>query len=118
MRAVSMEHRWGHRIDCGARVRLCASGAIAGAGRLRNVSMSGAFIETSVDLPLFARIAVSVVRSGPEPLQEPVLLATVVRVAHDGVGVEWRETAPRDICPLLGCASPCAAATAFHAPKL
>jgi len=105
-----MEHRWGRRIACGARVRLSAGG-IGAAGRLRNVSMSGAFIETAADLPLLARIAIMVLHPGHGSHREVEVLASVARVAHDGVGVEWCETAPRDICPLLGCTTPCAAAT-------
>ena len=110
-RANFMEHRWGRRIACGTRVRLSASVGVGGAGRLRDVSMSGAFIETAVDLPLYARVAITVLHADRESLREVELLANVARVGDDGVGVEWCETAPREICPLLGCAAPCAAAT-------
>jgi len=110
-REAFMEHRWGHRIACGARVRLSAGADVDGTGRLRNVSMSGAFIETAVGLPLFARVAITVLHADRESPREVELLANVARVDDDGVGVEWCETAPREICPLLGCATPCAAAT-------
>jgi hypothetical protein len=106
-----MEHRWGRRIECGARVRLSAGTAIGAAGLLRNVSMSGAFIETAADVPPFTRIAITVLRAAHGSAREVEVLGSVARVADGGVGVEWCETAPRDICPLLGCTSPCAAAT-------
>jgi hypothetical protein len=37
-------------------------------------------------------------RSGPAPTR---LQAHVVRVAEDGVGVEWNEFAPEPICALM-----------------
>jgi hypothetical protein len=101
-----MEHRWGRRIPCGASARLEAGrDGTLGVGRLRDVSLSGAFIETTLKLPMFASIAVSV--RGTE------VRASVVRITEDGVGVEWCEMAPHAVCPLLGCASPCAAANAL-----
>ena len=100
-RVAGMEHRWGRRITCGAPIRIGAMKAI-GTGRLRDVSLSGAFVETTLELALFAPIAVVV--------HETEVLAHVVRIADDGVGIEWRVTAPQAICPLLGCVSLCTAA--------
>ncbi|MBC8024878.1 MAG: PilZ domain-containing protein [Steroidobacteraceae bacterium] len=97
-----MEHRWGRRIACGAPARLSVGAGITGAGQLRDVSLSGAFIETVLELPLFAQVTVSV--------GETEVQASVVRIDADGVGVEWMETEQRAICPLLGCVSLCAAA--------
>jgi hypothetical protein len=102
-RVEHMEHRWGRRIACGAAARLDAGAGIVGVGRLRDVSLSGAFIETALELPLLARVSVAV--------RDTYVAASVVRIVDDGCGVEWCETAPRAICPLLGCRSLCDAAT-------
>ena len=101
-----MEHRWGQRMPCRAVVQLARTG-VGASSRVRNVSLSGAFIETTVDLPLYSRLALSVM--GNESAKHPVeIAATVVRVEHDGVGVEWCETPAGSICPVLGCIRRCA----------
>jgi hypothetical protein len=103
-----MEHRWGVRRPCRARVCVSAGSAIAGLGRLANVSMSGAFLETALPLPLFSQIAVAVLRAdGSKHAVE--LTATVVRATRDGVGIEWCETPEGSICQLMGCAMDCRA---------
>jgi hypothetical protein len=104
--ASHMEHRWGVRRPCRARVCVSAGAAIAGVGRLVNVSMSGALLETALPLPLFSQIAVAVLRAdGCKHAVE--LMATVVRIANDGVGIEWCESAEGSICQLMGCAIDC-----------
>ena len=108
--AVLMEHRWGRRIRCDARVRLSAGAGSGAAGRLRNVSLSGAFLETAIELPLFARVGLTVVRDDPLTGHEVEVMASVVRREPDGVGIEWCETPRRSICEVLGCATRCAAA--------
>ena len=75
---------------------------------MRDVSMSGAFIETAMPLSLLAQVEIAVShRDGPGVTE---LAGCVVRVERDGVAVEWTEVSPEAICPLLGCNSPCAAA--------
>jgi hypothetical protein len=100
-----MEHRWGRRRVCRAVVRLSGGSGVTGAGRLRNVSMSGAYIETSTRLPLFAPIELAMTRE--DGADAPVLLACVVRRDADGIGVEWAEVLPGPVCPILGCDLPC-----------
>lgn len=103
-----MEHRWGQRRPCVARVCVSAGAGVAGSGRLRNISMSGAFLETALPLPLFAQIAIAVLHDdGARHRVE--FTATVVRSESDGVGIEWNETADGPICRLLGCAAECGA---------
>jgi hypothetical protein len=106
--APRMEHRWGVRRPCRARVCVSAGSAIAGMGRLTNVSMSGAFLETALPLPQFSQIAIAVLHAdGRRHAVE--LTATVVRTTRDGVGIEWCETAEGPICELMGCAMECRA---------
>jgi hypothetical protein len=104
-----MEHRWGRRIRCGTPVRISCGAGQTGAGRMRDVSMSGAFVETSLDLPLFAPVELAVLRSHGWDI---ALSGHVVRRDADGVGIEWHEANPGAICPVLGCITPCE--TAAH----
>jgi hypothetical protein len=107
-RPHTMEHRFGRRFTCGTNVTVSAGAGIAGGGRLLNVSLSGAYIQTTVDLPLFGLVAVEKA-CGPERAVD--LFASVVRKDADGVGVEWCETPARSICQTLGCARPCHSAS-------
>ncbi len=104
----SLEHRWGERIACRALVRMSAGAGIAGPGRVRDVSSSGAFIETALALPVNARVVMWV--TGNESATRVVeIFASVVRAERDGVAVEWCETPEGSICSVLGCATRCAA---------
>jgi hypothetical protein len=103
-----MEHRWGRRIRCRARARISAGVGMTGSGKIRDVSMSGAFIETAMPLSLLAQVEIEV--SHRDDADETALAACVVRIERDGVAVEWADPSPEAICPLLGCNSPCAAA--------
>ena len=107
-----MEHRWGRRVPCRARVRLSVLGGIVGTGRLRDVSMSGAFLETALQLPLFTRVTLAVPREDPTAGREVDVIASVVRISNDGLGLEWCDTAAGSICAVLGCTTRCAAASA------
>jgi hypothetical protein len=100
-----MEHRWGRRRPCRARVRVTARGGIAGAGVLRNVSMSGAFLETTLSLAPFTQITVDVLLDDGSQCGE--YQGTVMRRQADGVGIEWTESVAGSICKALGCAAHC-----------
>ncbi|MEO8063540.1 MAG: PilZ domain-containing protein [Pseudomonadota bacterium] len=111
MRADAMEHRWGQRITCRATVVIRAPDGSCGAGRLRDVSSSGAFVETHFAISVLASIGVTILREGDATAQREIR-ASVVRRDSDGIAVEWCETAAGSICTRLGCESQCAAATA------
>ena len=100
-----MEHRWGNRRPCRARVFISAGPGMAGMGGLRNVSMSGAFLETALPLPLFAQITVSVVLDDGSRCEE--FSASVVRHDAQGAGIEWTDPVAGSICCALGCAAHC-----------
>ena len=97
----------GQRLPCQARVCVSAGGGIAGSARLRNVSLSGAFLETSVILPLFSQVAVALLDLSGAPYTGQ-FTATVVRRERDGVGIEWTEAASMPVCRMLGCTEKCA----------
>lgn len=103
-----IEHRWGRRIPCSAPVRLLAPGHHIDA-RLRDLSSSGAFIETDFAPPVCTPVTVAILREdGSQREQE--LRALVVRVEAGGMAVEWCETPSGPVCPVLGCTALCAAA--------
>ncbi|HEU4778509.1 MAG TPA: PilZ domain-containing protein [Steroidobacteraceae bacterium] len=102
-----MEHRWGQRIDCRARVRIGAGSGIEGVGRVRNVSSSGAYIETALALSDGAKVTLLML--GNESATRAVEIpAIVMRVERAGVGVEWCETPAGSICTKVGCTTQCA----------
>ena len=103
-----MEHRWGRRRPCRARVRVSALAGVAGSARFRNVSFSGAFLETGLPLPLHSQVAIALLGDGGST-PSVALTATVVRTDPDGVGIEWCELAAGPICRLLGCTIDCGA---------
>ena len=87
-----MEHRWGERSLVRAAVRL--HGAIwDAAGYLRDASLSGAFVQTRLQVPAWTRVELSL--SGTR------IAAFVVRVTPDGLGIEWCEFAPHPVRKLL-----------------
>jgi hypothetical protein len=81
-----MEHRWGHRVAVRLDVRLVCGRFAIGEGRLRDVSVSGAFIETELELPILAQV-----RIGASDFE---VAAHVVRAEATGIGVEWCALAP------------------------
>lgn len=101
-RPVFMEHRFGQRFRCGTVVRLSAGSGIAGRARLANVSLSGAYLETALALPLYATVEIT--GDGDRRVE---LLACVVRRDATGVGVEWCDTPARSICEIFGCKKHC-----------
>ena len=105
---VFMEHRWGQRKRCRARVYLSAGAGISGTGCVRDVSSSGAFIETTLQLPMHARVMLNV-RGNESATHEVDIAAAVARVENDGIGLEWYETPAGSICAILGCTTLCAA---------
>ena len=105
---IFMEHRWGQRMPCRARVQISGGPGLSGAGRVRDISSSGAFIETTLQLPMHARVMLNV-RGNESATHEVDMAATVARVDNDGISVEWYETPAGSICVILGCTTLCAA---------
>jgi hypothetical protein len=104
-----MEHRWGQRRRCRARVCVSGGAGVGGTARVRDLSISGAFLETALPLQLYSQIALAVLRDdGSKHLFE--FTAAVVRTTPDGVGIEWCEPVAGSVCQLLGCALECGAA--------
>jgi hypothetical protein len=93
-------HRWGQRTTVDIPVQVAASALPAIHGHLKNLSMSGALMETDHELPLHAHIAISV--KWPEMGGGiTTVMARVTRQLKEAVGVEWCEFAPRIVKDLL-----------------
>jgi len=90
------EIRFGERIRIDLSVTLTTENGTVGTGVMRDISISGALIETALDLPVFTNL---VVRLPAIDVNTPVceLAACVVRQPLLGVAVEWRDMA----CPSL-----------------
>ena len=99
------ERRWGPRIEVDFPVRLEFSRGRSAPGRMRNASISGALIETALDLPLHTNLLVILTIPDGNARSLRGLSACVVRVDVDGVGVEWRDMGSVDITDLLARAS-------------
>jgi len=104
-RERSMEHRWGQRVRVDIPVRLEVPPASVIAGRILDLSVSGAWISGELEQHLSAEIAV-VFEPQPGSSSSHRIPAFVARARLEGIGVEWRELAPPLINSLLGQSAP------------
>ncbi len=95
------EHRWGERVALPITVRILGGGCTLGHGVLRNLSVSGGFIDTAVKLPVFTNLVISVHDARLLGVS-PDLAACVVRIEPSGFAVEWRDMACDTLVALLG----------------
>ena len=86
-----MEHRWGHRHETNRFVRLRLRNGLKGFGRIRDVSISGAWITTKLPATLLAYVYVgfTAMRRGRKTVAH--VEGLVVRIANQGFGIEWCE---------------------------
>ena len=94
-------HRWGRRVCLEVPVRLALGGRPMGHGLLRNVSISGALIETALELPVFTNLVVVLPTSSEAAPSSAELAACVVRRQEAAFAVEWRDMACEPIVALL-----------------
>jgi hypothetical protein len=92
-----MEHRWGQRIAFDRLVRLTGRPLALGVGRLRDLSLSGAWIRTSLVLAPGARVELSIEADGPGSNTATRVEASVVRCDGLGMGIEWCVLAPEAV---------------------
>jgi PilZ domain len=92
---IAMEHRWGQRSKLDVEVRLHATSWRAPRRAcLRNISASGALLETEPSLPPLKRIEVEIAVRKQGHIDLIRIPACVLRKADHGVGVEWCESMP------------------------
>jgi hypothetical protein len=97
---ASTEIRWGERVTVDLPVRIAARGAEAVAGRLRNISISGALVETDAPFPLRASLTLTLAVPAEGDVKRD-FEATVVRLDHGAIGIEWRDMACQPLMDLL-----------------
>jgi hypothetical protein len=85
-----MEHRWGRRFPVNLPVRLTLSSGVVGWGRVRNLSMTGAFLQSALPLPAGRLVALEAMASDVRwPWRS--LTASVIWARDGGAGIEWCE---------------------------
>ena len=94
-----MEHRWGWRLRVDLTARVGDATGQMNIARLRDVSVSGAFLETAAVLRAHTCVDVQF-RTHRGSISRP-LSAHVVRSTPEGVAVEWSEFAPREVARLM-----------------
>jgi hypothetical protein len=87
--AMRMEHRWGEREPTDIAVNFVVYGT-TGTGRVLNVSMTGAYLETSIPPRLLSVIYLQLARTAAAAAER--IAATVIRRDPWGVGLEWCES--------------------------
>lgn len=102
----TLEHRRGQRVAAAMWVRLSSSGAELGLGSIANASISGAFLETALQLPVNATITLEAVSSAGAAFEGFRIAARVARVERLGLGVEWLVLATPQILALLTAPPP------------
>jgi hypothetical protein len=96
-----MEHRWGQRFEVDIPVRVHSRPYAVRTGWLTDVSMSGGFIATSMDLRELRRLQIALVLPHRFSQATPVISAYVARRHRDGIGVEWCDFSPHAVVELL-----------------
>jgi PilZ domain len=95
--AGAMEHRWGERFRVSLTVTVRDSKGWTAVARLRDVSISGAFLECR---HAFDPAQWVTVNFGHGARAVPVA-GFIARVTRDGLGLEWAEFAPEVVTDLL-----------------
>jgi len=107
---LDMDHRWGMRTSVNLDVQLiCQPGAIA-PGRLTDVSVSGAYVRTKLDLRILTHVRIVLLGRLPTGGRAMDLSAYVVRQDGNGAGLEWWNLSPGILHKLLLAAAPAAGA--------
>lgn len=82
--AETQDHRWGSRFPSGLVAEVRSEDGLQAEGVVRDVSLSGAYVETGMQVPLFSRMYVR-----PLSASSHWMPAYIVRTDENGVAVEW-----------------------------
>jgi hypothetical protein len=96
-----MEHRWGLRCELYQMVLLRTADGTNVSARVRNISLSGAYVESSASVPLMQPIEVEMRIGAEGRAQSCAVRGWVVRRDARGMAIEWYEFAPESVCALL-----------------
>jgi hypothetical protein len=87
-----MEHRYGARYVSAIDVYVKThSGRLAARGRLLDVSISGAFVSTSLPIAPLSSITLEVISMVNSVRRWKPIEAQVIRRTESGLGIEWKE---------------------------
>ena len=97
-----MEHRLGtrHAIDLEVHLRTWGSRVLA-TGRIRDLSVSGAFVTTQLPCRPLLQVAVQIVPPGQSRRSSIPVQGQIVRVDEGGIGLEWDDLQPQLLTQLL-----------------
>jgi hypothetical protein len=96
-----MEHRWGHRRDINRSVDLATRSGLVARGRLTNVSISGAFVQSPLPVSLFSYVQIQFTAMLNGKRAATAVEGQVVRKDSTGFGIEWCEFAPEAVRALV-----------------
>jgi hypothetical protein len=97
-----MEHRLGtrHAIDLEVHLRTWGS-TVSARGRLRDLSVSGAFVATQLPCRQLLHVAVQIIPAGQTRRNSVAAEGLIMRLGEDGIGVEWDELQPQLLSELI-----------------
>jgi hypothetical protein len=88
---MGMDHRWGRRQPTDVAVQFVTKPGTTGTGRVLNISLTGAYLETQVPLRLHSLVYLEPAVPAPAADHRRRVAASVVRRDALGVGLEWCE---------------------------
>src|SRR5580692_11404827 len=94
---MGMDHRWGQRQATNLAVQVVARSGRTGAARVVNVSLTGAYLETSVRFRLNTLVYLAPFVPGNSAAGSKRIAAHVVRHDALGVGLEWCEALSKGV---------------------
>ena len=97
--------RFGQRVPVEVHVEFRVDERVKGRGVIRNISISGALLATTFELPMHTNLVLTFAIPGKDPATKYSLDARVVRLDPIGLGLEWRDMGCVDVIDLLEHAS-------------
>jgi hypothetical protein len=107
-----MEQRWGTRMELDVLAEMVASDGSSAMIRVKDASVSGAFVVTKRRLSAFSRVALCPAGQGGAWLD-----GWVVRAEADGYGVEWLDPGLQAVSMLLSLRPECEIAAMKPLPR-
>lgn len=96
-----MEHRWGRRAALDVEVTINDRPLALLRGRIRNISISGAFVQTKISLPINTRVELVFTPHKDDPNRVYRLDAIVLRRTPEGLGMMFSQFNPKSLADLI-----------------
>ncbi len=100
-----MEHRWGTRVSVDLAVRLDVGADRLAPGLIREVSLSGAYLETRAGIAPYTPVLIELPRGLHGSSEPHRISALVIRADGRGLALEWSEFAPGAVRTLIAAAN-------------